>query len=82
MVRRALPSSTDTYILVHVDVATASTTNADANMVFGQVLASQLAASLIEGSRKHQVTMISILIGIFLVSKADKVGRSSYLRQT
>lgn len=46
-------------------MATASTSNANANMVSGKEFASELTASFVESRRKHQIAVVSILVHIF-----------------
>lgn len=55
-----------TYVLIHVNVSATRTSNANSNVVFGEELARQLTARLVEGCREHHVTMVRILVGICL----------------
>lgn len=53
-------------MLSDVQMGAANTANADSNIVIGQELASNLTTALVEGGRKHHITMISILINIYV----------------
>lgn len=75
----------ETYVLVDVDVSTAWTPNANANMVIGKILASQLTAGFIERRRKHEVAMIGILVHVFFWVSSMRTLKSqcrSYLHRT
>lgn len=62
----------DTYILNDVEVRTSGTTNADTNVVVAKVVPGELAAFLVEGSRKHEVTVVVILVHVL-----SRVSRTS-----
>ena len=51
-----------TYVLLDVDVNTASTTNTDVNVVRREVFCSQLLQALGEGCREEEIAMIAITV--------------------
>ena len=54
----------ETNLLHDVEVSTASTTDADADMVFSHVFLCDSTSLLRESGREHHVDMVIIIVGV------------------
>lgn len=62
-------------LLRDVQVGTACTANADADVVLTEVVFGQFAALLVEGGREHHVSVVRALVGIWLMLDIGRVQR-------
>lgn len=52
------------YLLSDVHVRRAGTTNANTDMIIGEILLGQLSHVLVESGREQEITMITVLVGV------------------
>lgn len=82
-VSEAKDKNKKTYILLDIDVSRTCTTDADTDVIAGEVLFRKLAHSLIEGGREQHIAVVAVLIGVLgklVVVEPDEAGKT-YHRQ-